>query len=135
MYENNVYCTNIRVYYGREVASARINIHETDIDKVEDPMFWPEEIICRKWQTKSEWDAELEKRYRERQQMKRNRQYRHQYQSRDNHDYDDNEDYYNRNGDYDKNEEVEREKSGNWWHSWGKTNSNKVTYDVQTYRF
>ena len=52
MDEGKVKCTHIRVYYGNSVASARVNIHESDIDIVENCDFWPEGIICRKWQSR-----------------------------------------------------------------------------------
>lgn len=136
MYEQKVKCTNIRVYYGKIGATARINIHESDMETVEDPMFWPEDIICRKWQTKSDWDAELEKRYRERQLRKQNRQYR--YQPRDNQENVDDDYYYNESDGYDKNEEADRERIEKWWHSWGKTDNdtqaNRDVRDRHTYR-
>ena len=138
MYEKKVYCTNIRVYYGKLGASARINIHESDIEIVENPLFWPEGIICRKWQSKAEWDAELDKRYRERQQRQTYRQNKHQYNPRDNYDYDYNEQPYNYNGhfEYDKNEQAETDNINKWWKSWGKNDRqmNRDEHDGQTYR-
>ena len=123
--EKHVKCTNVRVYYGKEMASARVNIHESDSEIVEDVSFWPEDIVCRKWQSKADWESELEKRYREKQQRRTYRQRRNQH--RDHYDFGEDTQYYNDYYDNDKNEQAEIEQSNKWWNSYGTTDHNRNT--------
>ena len=55
---NEVTPTFINVYYGRNGAAAKVNVHVDDEDKVEDPHFWPNDIVFRKWVSKEEWQKE-----------------------------------------------------------------------------
>lgn len=127
MYEKKVYCTNIRVYYGKMSASARVNIHESDTDIVEEDSFWPEEIICRKWQSKTEWEAELDKRQKERQQRRNHQHNRYNYWG--NNEYEDNDNYYDHDA-YNKIEQADRDKSEKWWQSWG-SSDNRRQSDIE----
>lgn len=115
MYDKKVYCTNIRVYYGKIGASARGNVHDSDIDIVEDEYFWPEDVVCRKWQSKLEWEAELDKRYRERQQKSQRYRY-NRYNYRDESEYDDANKFDH--DAYDKHEDDDRDNREKWWRSW-----------------
>ena len=61
-----VHVTNIRMYYGKTGASARINVPAEYEPKVNNVYFWPEEITFRKWKSRSEWDTELNEKKRDR---------------------------------------------------------------------
>jgi len=50
--------TFINVYYGRNGAAAKVNIHADDKPKIEDKLFWPSEIVVRKWVSREEWEKE-----------------------------------------------------------------------------
>jgi len=67
---NGVTPTFINVYYGRNGAAAKVNVHVDDEVKVEDPHFWPSDIVFRKWVSKEEWEKEKPQ-FRQRQRRKR----------------------------------------------------------------
>ena len=58
MKHNGIKPTLINIYYGRNGAAAKVNIHADDEYKANDEQFWPSEIVFFKWVTKEEWDRE-----------------------------------------------------------------------------
>ena len=130
---NKVHCTNVRVYYGKEMASARVNVHESDSEIVEDTWFWPEDIVCRKWQSKSDWESELERRNKERQQ--RNEQRQQRYRHRDHYNFGELDPQYRKSQDeYDNDEQTERDSSNKWWNSWHNDNNRHTNVDDRDYQ-
>lgn len=71
---NGVTPTKLDMFYGRHGSAAKINIFYEDESKVESENFWPNEITCRKWINRPDWE-------REKQHSKRNHQDRHKYTS------------------------------------------------------
>ena len=130
---NKVHCTNVRVYYGKEMASARVNVHESDSEIVEDTWFWPENIVCRKWQSKSDWESELERRNKERQQ--RNEQRQQRYRHRDHYNFGELDPQYRKSQDEcDNDEQAERDSSNKWWNSWHNDNNRHTNVDDRDYQ-
>lgn len=56
MLDKNVKPSLVNVYYGRNGAGAKINIHFEDEDTINQEDFWPPDITCRKWVNKQEWE-------------------------------------------------------------------------------
>lgn len=56
MTENGVYVSHIRIFYGRNGCSAKVNIPDDMVHLIEPNDFWPDGITCRKWIPSSEWD-------------------------------------------------------------------------------
>jgi len=85
MKANKVIPTFINVFYGRNGAAAKINIHADDQEKVDNDYFWPSDIIVRKWVSKEEWEKERPRTHR----RPRRQRYQHwRYDSTDNRAYD-----------------------------------------------
>jgi len=82
---NGVTPTFINVYYGRNGAGAKVNVHVDDEVKVEDPHFWPSDIVFRKWVSKEEWEKDKPQ-FRQRQRRKRYQHWGHDRSDRYNHD-------------------------------------------------
>jgi len=55
MTENGVYVSHIRIFYGRNGCSAKINIPHEYAETIEDEEFWPNGIQCRSWVAESEY--------------------------------------------------------------------------------
>ena len=53
--------TQINMYYGKSGAAAKVNVFMDDEALVESDDFWPEDIVCRKWVSKTEWERERER--------------------------------------------------------------------------
>ena len=64
MKANKVIPTFINIFYGRNGAAAKINIHADDQEKVDNDYFWPSDIIVRKWVSKEEWEKERPRTHR-----------------------------------------------------------------------
>jgi len=75
MKHNGIKPTLINIYYGRNGAAAKVNIHADDEYKANDEQFWPSEIVFRKWVTKEEWDRE-KTRFRRKQHPDRHQHWR-----------------------------------------------------------
>ena len=67
--------TQIRMFYRPNSISARINIPSVFSDKVEEASFWPDEMTCRKWVAKTEWEKEQASRREEYENKRRSRYY------------------------------------------------------------
>ena len=55
-----VNATQVKLFYHKYSISAKLNIPAAYCELVESEDFWPDEMICRKWMGKSEWDKERE---------------------------------------------------------------------------
>ena len=55
-----VYATQVKLFYHKYSISAKLNIPAAYCELVESEDFWPDEMRCRKWMGKSEWDKERE---------------------------------------------------------------------------
>ena len=63
------------MFYRPNSISARINIPSVFSAKVEEDSFWPDEMTCRKWVAKTEWEKEQASRREEYENKRRSRYY------------------------------------------------------------
>ena len=70
-----VKATQIRMFYRPNSIAARINIPSVFSEKVEGESFWPNEMFCRKWVSKTEWEKEQNTRREEYEDRRRSKYY------------------------------------------------------------